>query len=593
MEVAADIAFEVSWEVCNKVGGIFTVVSSKVVPMLSHYKKENYFLVGPYFIKKAYGIFEEALPPDGIKRVFEKLRQKGIECHYGTWLTDGNPNTILVDFSKFTPSTNQIKTELWDWYKIDSLGTSYFDFDEPVVWSRAVGMLIEELANAWNGKKIVAHFHEWLAGSGLLYLKHKKAKVGTVFTTHATMLGRTLSSKNVNLYSALDSIDPMKAAYENAIHPKFLMEKACAANADAFTTVSEITGIEAEKLLGRKPDVLLLNGLNISNFPSFEEVSIKHKLFKSKMKEFMLYYFFPYYSFDIEDTLIFFIAGRYEFHDKGIDIFIRALGDLNKKLKEERSSKTVVAFFFVPGNIRGIKPALLESKTLFYDLKDGIDDDIDDIKNRIIYSLLAKKKLAQETLLDFSEIRKKILKIAISGIPPLSTHDLHDEDKDEILNALIANSLFNKEDDRIKVIYYPIYLTGADGLLDTSYYESMLGSHLGVFPSYYEPWGYTPLEAAALGVGSVTTDLSGFGRYIAKECPKGRLEGIFVLKRFNKSDAEVTEELSKTLYNFTSFSKQQRVENKIVARSIAQMCDWKNFVRFYIEAHNLAVSRVG
>jgi glycogen(starch) synthase len=296
----------------------------------------------------------------------------------------------------------------------------------------------------------------------------------------------------------------------------------------------------------------------------------------------------------LENALIYFIAGRYEFHDKGIDIFINALGKLNEILKEEKSNQTIISFFFVPGNIRGIKPSLLESKTKFKDIKDQIDENLGEIKNRIIHSLVSKEKLSQNSLFDKeiqSDMKTKIAKLTMKGTPPLSTHDLFNEDQDAILNAFKYVGLLNRKEDNVKVIFYPIYLTGADGLLDTSYYESMLGSHLGVFPSFYEPWGYTPLEAAALGVGSVTTDLAGFGRYICKECTQAKQPGVFTLKRFNKSDEDVTKELIDTLHNFTHLTKQQRVENKITARNIAKMADWKFFIKRYIEAHNLALKK--
>ena len=594
MKANADIFVEVSWEICNKVGGIYTVVSSKAAQMLSYYKQDSFFMVGPYFPKKAYGIFEEKLPPPEIKKVFEKLREMGIDCHYGVWNIQGEPIAILVDTANYQSQTNQIKKELWDQYQVDSLTTSFNDFGEPVLWGRAVGILLHELSKAYPRKKMVAQFHEWLAGSALLHLNNIKSRIGTVFTTHATMLGRTLATAGVNLYAELKNIDPQKEAFERGIQAKWLMEKECATNANVFTTVSEITGIEAEHLLGRKPDVLLFNGLDMAKFPSFEEVSIKHKLFKNKMKEFLLYYFFPYYSFDLANALLYFIAGRYEFHDKGIDIFISSLARLNNILKEEKSDQTIIAFFFVPGNIKGIRPELLQAKTQFQDVKDELEVDLPEIKNKILHALLSKKKLSQSTLFDkdiWKDLKTKIAKTKAKGNPPLSTHDLYNEETDEIISACKAQGLLNRKEDNVKIVYYPIYLTGADGLLNTSYYESMVGSHLGVFPSFYEPWGYTPLEAAALGVGSVTTDLAGFGRYISKEPSKSKQPGVWVLKRFNIPDNKVTDELTNTLHNFTHLTKQQRVENKIVARSLAQKADWKVFAKRYIEAHNLSIKK--
>jgi len=595
MEKEADYLFEVSWEICNKVGGIYTVVKSKAAEIMKYYK-ENYFAIGPFFPEKVAGEFQEKVPSDKLKQVFEKLRNIGIKCHYGSWLIKGEPNTILVDFGGFASKKDEIKTSLWQNFKIDSLNTQYFDFDEPVIWSYAVGKLIEEIKNSFNDKKIVAQFHEWLAGAGLLYLKHNDVKVGTVFTTHATILGRTMSFANEDLYELFDKINPEEKAYEYGIQAKYLTEKQSASNADVFTTVSEITAIEAEHLLGKKPEVLLPNGLDLKKFPTFEEASIKHQLYRERIKEFLLYYFFPYYSFDLDNTLLYFLCGRYEFRAKGIDIFIKALAKLNEKLKKEKSNKTIVAFFWVPGNIRSIKTQLLESRAFFEDIKGGIDDNMDRIKNKIIYSIASKKKIIEKNIFDedfMHENKKKVLKLMKNGNPALSTHDLHDEQNDSIIKAFNEAGLLNKKEDRVKVVFYPIYLTGADGLLDLSYYECMQGSHLGVFPSYYEPWGYTPLEAAALGVSSVTTDLAGFGRYVNEKSKQNKNPGIFVLKRLNKKDDEVVKELANSFYYFSSLSKQERIKNKMEAQRLSSLADWDVLIKNYIEAHNLAVRRIG
>ncbi len=590
----ADYFFEVSWEVCNKVGGIFTVVSSKAARMAEYYG-DKYFLVGPYFPDKAAGIFEEEMPPEEYKAVCEGLKAEGIICHFGKWLIKGNPHVILIEFTEFAKNTNGIKRHLWDAFGIDSLGTSYYDFDEPVVWSHAAGKVIAAYMSIMPKSRAVAQFHEWLAGAGLLYIKHSKLKIGTVFTTHATMLGRTLAGSGFDLYNRIDEISPDEEARNRGITPKHQMEKQCAANADVFTTVSEITGLEAEKLLGTKPHVILDNGLDMAKFPTFEQTSMKHHLFKVRIKDFILYHFFPYYSFDIDNTLIYFLAGRYEFHDKGIDIFIKALGMLNELLKKENSGRTIVAFFWVPGPIKGIKQSILENRAHYEDIKDSVDEEIDDIRHRLIHHFVAGQPINEQTMISEDarrEIKGKILKFKKkAGNPPLSTHDLHGEDSDLIINAFRQNGLDNSEAQRVKVIFYPIYLSGADGLLDTSYYESMIGSHLGVFPSFYEPWGYTPLEGAALGVPSVTTDLSGFGKYIQGIGLKKKFQGVFVLPRLGKTDDEVEKSLADTMYKFCSLSAHDRIENKIAARSIAEMADWESFAENYIKAHNLAVKK--
>jgi len=276
----------------------------------------------------------------------------------------------------------------------------------------------------------------------------------------------------------------------------------------------------------------------------------------------------------------------------GVDVMIKALGQLNQQLKEEKCEKTIVTFFWIPGNVKAIRPELLESKTYFNDVVETVEDAHEDIHNELLYLLTADKEITQDSLLsaDFvQDIKPKLRRLKRTGMPPLSTHELFDENQDAIINALRAAGLNNAEEDKVKAIFYPIYLTGADGLLDTSYYESMQGAHLGVFPSYYEPWGYTPLEAAALGVSSITTDLAGFGQYICQECKQDKTPGIWVLPRRKKPEEEITSALKEMMSSFVHFNAKERTENKIMAQKIAATADWKVFIANYVEAHNRAI----
>lgn len=591
MKSNADFLFETSWEVCNKVGGIYTVLKSKSSQMIKEYGKK-YFMIGPYFIKNAASQFIEESPPKDFKDIVKELREEGIELHYGKWIVEDKPSTFLIDFSKYTANNNSIKKELWESFRIDSLDSNYFDFDEPVIWAYTVGKFLEKVGKKFKNEKVVAHFHEWLSGAGLLYLKRNNSKVCTVFTTHATSLGRTISNSNINLYSILKDLNSDEKSYEFNVQSKHLLEKQSATNANVFTTVSEITGIESEVILGRKPDILLPNGLDMKKFPTFEEISISHKKLKSRIQEFLMYYFFPHYYFDLENTLIFFIAGRYEFYDKGIDVLIKSLSNLNKKLKNEKNSKNVVVFFWVPGNVQSVRSDLIENKTLFNDIDISLSEEIVDIKTKLLNSFLARKEISLKNLFDkkfLTELERKILRMEKrDSYPKLSTHRLHNEDTDTILNALKEFELTNKKEDKVKIIFYPIYLTGADGLLNTNYYESMQGSHLGIFPSVYEPWGYTPLECGALGVSSITTDLAGFGRYLQEE-HKNKNKGIYVLKRMDKSEEEIVNNLTSFMHKFTKLNKNSRIDNKIAARELASNADWNHFIKYYIEAHNLAI----
>ncbi len=591
-QAQADCLFEVSWEACNKVGGIYTVLQSKAKQMISHYDQQ-YFLIGPYFPEKIKGSFLEKAPPQCLKTAFTEMGKHGIKCHFGTWLIPEEPNIILIDFKDFWPRIDHIKTELWEEYKIDSLNSGHA-FNEPVVWGYAVGMLLEKIHSTCKKKNVVAHFHEWLSASGLLYLKKNQIKIGTVFTTHATTLGRTLSFNNIDFYSILNKIDPGKEVVKYNVKDKHQLETQAAQNCDVLTTVSEITSMEAERFLGRKPDILLLNGLDLEKYLTFEEITIKHRIQRDRLREFLLFYFFPYYTFDLKNTLFYFIVGRYEFRTKGIDIFIKSLAELNKKLIKSKSNKTIVTFFWIPTATKGINPEILESRELFQDIKDSLEEVSQETKEKILYATVEGKGITKETLFEkdfIFGIKKKLLKLKRKGLPPLSTHLLADP-QDPILKSLNEAGLTNKKSDKVKVVSYPIYLTGHDGLSNLDYQESIQACHLGVLPSFYEPWGYTPLETAALGVASVTTDLAGFGRYCQQLDINKKQFGIFTLERFNKTDEEEIQALSKFLYRFSRFSRKERVQNKMQARRIAARTDWKFFAENYIKAHNLAISKI-
>ncbi len=597
VKAKAGTFLEVSWEVCNKVGGIWTVITSKASQMKKYYK-DKYICIGPYFAEKVIGSFEENPAPKECREFCKELEEQGIILHFGKWLIKGEPRAILVDFTNFRFKTDDIKKELWENFKVDSLRSNYVEYNEPIVWSYAVGIVIQKLYDTFD-HKIIAQFHEWLTGPGLLYLKKNNVEVSTVFTTHATVMGRALASADIDLFSKPEKdkyqvqlMDIDKESYNYNTEAKHLLEKAAAKNSDIFTTVSEITGLEAKYILKREPDKILPNGLDNDKFPTFEEASIEHRTHRNHIREFVMYYFFPYYQFDIKNTLFFFLAGRYEFKNKGIDIFINSLAELNNKMKKEKSKKTVVAFIWVPTAIRGIKLDILENRTLFKDIKDGLQEESDEIDRNILYTLASKKKLKKENIFPKSfidENKKRLLKFKKKGKPPLMTHDIQ-QYGDAITDLLVKTGLDNKKDDKVKVIFYPIYLTGADGLLDLTYYESMQGGHLGVFPSFYEPWGYTPLEAAALGVSSVTTDLAGFGKFILSK-KKKKYPGIFVLERMNKEDKEIIGNLTDFMYKFTQFTRHDRVKNKIEAKKLAEKADWKKLSTNYIKAHNKAAEK--
>lgn len=588
----ADFLIEVSWEVCNKVGGIYTVIETKVNEIIKEYG-QNYLLIGPY-LNQNHSLFQEKAPPPELEAIFNDLKKQGIICHFGKWSIFGEPKVVLIDFFNYAYLNNPIKTELWDDFKIDSLGTNFYDFDQPILWGNAAGKFIQEYAKTLNNR-VAVQFHEWLTSSALLYLKKNNVKIAKLFTAHATVLGRVMAMNNIEIYNNIKSFDPLKESYRYNVQAKFLAEKAAALNADIFTTISEITALECQYFLGRKPDLLLPNGLNLEKFPTAEEAAIKHQIYREKIREFILLYFFPHYTFELEHTLIYFISGRYEFHNKGIDLLIESLARLNNKLKEENSQRTIVVFFWVPSGTVRIKPEILENKAYYEDIKNSIEENFSDVKHRITRNLISKINVQLTDLFlkdEIFEIDNKINKLKKSGLPALSTHDIVNEDNDTIINAFKKFDLANKPEDKVKVIFYPIYLNGADRLLDLEYREAMMGAHLGIFPSYYEPWGYTPLETAALGVAAITSDLGGFGQFLNSKHVQHKNPGIFVLNMLNKSKQERINEIYNTVYYFSNLSREDRIKNKLESKNLASLVDWKKLIKYYIKAHDKAIDKV-
>ena len=588
----ADLLVELSWEVCNKVGGIHTVLVSKAVLMQQYYP--NYLCIGPYIRSRAVYEYQQEPTPDDLQGVCEHLRLQGIIVHYGHWRIKGEPKVMLLEFNGLIPTKDQLKTWFWERFGVDSLGSGW-DFEEPLLWSWACSLLIEGLTkDSYQDKKIVTQHHEWMAGLSLLALKGRDVPVATVFTTHATMLGRSIAGHGEDIYSIIDHINPEEKAKELGVYNKHSTERSCAQNADVFTTVSEITGYEAEKFFGRKPDVLTLNGLDIQRFPTIEETSIKHVTNRDRLREYMMYHFFPHYhNFDLDHNIIMCIAGRYEYGNKGVDLFIEALARLNEELKSQDSNRTVTVFFWMMSVGQNPKAQILENKNYFRHIKNYVQWHSQDILSKVVKHFITSDDPAEENVYskEFMETMKNdVLHFRRDGNPLVSAFNLYNEEYDPMMNDLRRVGLDNGEDDRVKVVAYPVFLDGNDGLLDLSYFDALSGCHFAVFPSYYEPWGYTPLEAAALGVPTVTTDAAGFGRFIKPELTD-KNPGIYLVDRCGKSREAVIDQLHKTLSNFAKLHHTERVQNKINAKQASQLADWANFIKYYVKAHNLALEK--
>jgi phosphorylase/glycogen(starch) synthase len=523
--------FEVSWEVCNKVGGIFTVINSKISEAVRHFG-ENYFLIGPDL--KTNPDFEET-DEDCWNRIREGVAIKEIPCRFGRWKTPGEPKVILVSPGKKF-NRDQLLFEIWEDYGVDSIAGGW-DYVEPVMFSYASGAVIETIYNLIirpQEGEAVAHFHEWMCGAGLFCVKKRVPEIGTVFTTHATILGRTIAGSGMDLYTALEHISPQREASVYNISAKHSMEVATARESDCFTTVSEITATEAKNLLGRAPDIVLPNGLDMDRIPDYSIdrtdalKSRKHLLdFASKFlrKEFN------------DNTRIMIISGRYEFYNKGVDIFLHALSKLESEMT---SGQTVVVYICVLADHMAINPAAIQST--------GAPD---------------------------------------PTTPLITTHRLRNELMDPILGTCNSLGLKNLPQNKVNVIFVPAYLNGHDGIIDMTYYEALSGCDLGVFPSYYEPWGYTPLESAAHAVPTITTELAGFGRWVMTRI--GENKGVIILKRQGLSSEIVQKELIGELKFFLTSSPENLNTRRADARRIALEANWHEFYKCYIEAYDKAL----
>ena len=586
------LLFECAWEVCWQLGGIYTVLKTKVRATQEIWG-DRYFLVGPYNPTTA-AIEFESRPPEGfVKTLMERLREADLPCHFGRWLVAGRPQVILLDYRARFSSLDIDQYVLWKDHGISTLAGDG-EVNEVVAFGFALTELFRILTEAISGRRVIAHFHEWMAGVAVPRIAHLRYPVATVFTTHATLLGRYLAADNPDFYTQLPHIDPDAAAAHYNIYPRFAIERAAAHAATVFTTVSEVTAVETEKLLGRLPDVILPNGLNIQRFAALHEFQNLHRQFKEHIHEFVIGHFFPSYTFDLDKTLYVFTSGRYEYRNKGTDLFIEALSRLNQRLKGLQDRPTIIAFIITRAATKNINVGTLQNRLMFEDLTDTCED-IEEMMGRKLVEATSMGRIPEyrELLPEDAVVR---LKRAIhawrsSRQPTIVTHDLVDDANDPILRHLRHRGLFNAADDPVKIVFHPDFVTATSPLIGLDYENFVRGCHMGIFPSYYEPWGYTPMECVALGLPAVTTDLSGFGAYVQRHVRDSQEQGVLVLNRSSKSFDEVTEDLVNYLYGFVQLNRRQRIELRNHVERLSEMFDWSALIKHYEQAHELALDR--
>jgi glycogen(starch) synthase len=586
------LLFEVAWEVCWQLGGIYTVLRTKAASMQAAWG-QRYCLIGPYNPTTAAIEFEEQPTEGFIRQTLDRLRETGIPCHYGRWLVHGRPQVILLDYRARFEHLNDDKYLMWKDHGI-SIPPSDGEVNETVAFGFTVAEFFRALRQIVTDRAILGHFHEWMGGVAVPRVAHLKLDVATVFTTHATLLGRYLASDNPNFYNDLPWINPDAEAGRFGIHPRFAIERAAAHASTVFTTVSRVTALETEKLLGRAPDVILPNGLNIHRFAATHEFQNLHQEYKQHIEQFVMGHFFPSYAFDLDRTLYLVTSGRYEYRNKGMDLFIEALYRLNQRLKGQSDPPTIVAFIITRAPVRSINVDVLQNQSLFDDLREACRS-VEHQMGQKLFEAAAHGRLPdpKELIEEDSRVRlKRAMQVwRTSRRPLIVTHDLVDDATDPVLNHLRHRQLFNSADDPVKVVFHPEFVTATSPLIHLDYEQFVRGCHLGVFPSYYEPWGYTPMECAALGLPAITTDLSGFGAYVQGHVADYQDQGIVVINRRTQSFDQSADEVADYLLQFCQLTRRERIEQRNRVERLSELFDWSMMATHYAEAHEMALRR--
>ncbi len=559
---------EVSWEACNQVGGIYTVLRSKTPTLVSKFG-ENYCLVGPNVNPSVATEFEEnPKATDVYGKAVKKLNEMGFDVKYGSWLVTGRPNIILINPFSVYNRLGEIKYLFWEHHNID-LPEHDDLLNQVVAFGYVVKVLFETLASISGSKKIIAHFHEWMAGVSIPELRKEKVKASIVFTTHATLLGRYLAMNDPEFYNHLPFFNWEVEARNFNIQAAVSIERAAAHGAHVFTTVSEVTARECLYLLGRDPDVVTPNGLNISRFALQHEFQSLHLKYKEKIHQFVMAHFFQHYTFDLDNTLYFFTSGRFEFRNKGFGLTLEALARLNYRMQKHNIDKTIVMFFITKQPYHSINPAVLHSRALMEELRHSCTAIEKQVGNKLFYAAAGIADNRLPLLNDFVDdywrlrFRRTLQSWKTNALPLVVTHNLVNDTDDPILVFLRSANLVNSRNDKVKIVYHPDFITPTNPLWGIEYDQFVRGCHLGIFPSYYEPWGYTPLESIARGVPAVTSNLSGFGDYVLKTIPSANEKGVFVIDKINKTFDESAQQLADYLFEFVKKEQARSCGNTI------------------------------
>lgn len=539
--VKPDYIFESSWEVCNKVGGIYTVLSTRAKTLQEEFPDKIIFIGPDCWGDKKNPFF---IPDSSILKEWQESTT--LKVKVGRWDIPGKPISILVDFAPFFAEKDSIYGKLWEDFQVDSLH-AYGDYDEASMFSYAAGLVVESLYKflKLENKKVIYQANEWMCGLGALYIKKNIPAIGTIFTTHATSIGRSIAGNNKPLYEYLWAYNGDQMAGELNMQSKHSIEKQTAWNVDCFTTVSDITATECKELIDKPVDIVLPNGFEDDFIPKGSEFTKKRNAARKallKLANVLTGSQFP------NDTLIVGTSGRYEFRNKGIDVFIEAMNRLNH---DEKLQKPVLAFLEVPA---------------------WVGDPRKDVLERL---QKAKGVNTYDTPLDL----------------PMITHNLYNMSDDKVINMMKNYNMWNRKEDKVKVIFIPSYLNGDDGILNMPYYDVIIGKDLTVYPSYYEPWGYTPLESVAFSVPCITTDLAGFG--VWANTIKGAYseieDGVKTIHRTDYNYSEVADAIKDTVLKYSGFTPAQVKKCRAKASQLSKKALWKKFIKYYYQAYDIAL----
>jgi len=592
--------FEAAWEVCNKVGGIYTVIRSKAQAQTEKWG-DRVCLIGPYFPATAETELEEMTPTPSVALAIKNTQaQLGVKIHFGKWLINGNPKCILfeVNSDRDWKHRNEALALLWESNRISIPDHDKESMDVVLFGFYTAKFLANFTQTAHH--KTIAHFHEWQSGVGQLLVAHLKLPVATVFTTHATMLGRYLCAEGkFDFYNNLPAINAEHEAHRFCIAHRHRIEQQCAQGATVFTTVSDVTKWEAQYTLGRQAEYILPNGLQLDKtVAALHEFQVKHAASKEIISEFVRGHFYgpSMKTIDTDKILYLFTAGRYEFLNKGVDMFLEALAILNRRLRAEGSDITVVAFLIMPAKTAGYNVDTLTGSNIVRKMRDSIQNILPSISERMNKALLHGELPKPAELISADEmitLKRSLLASRRSSLPPVVTHNMVEEGSDQVLEAIRRLGLINNLEDRVKVVFHPQFVNAANPVLPLDYDQFTRGCHLGVFCSYYEPWGYTPAECAVAGVPSISSNLSGFAKYIENNHDLASREdsGIFIVDRHFKAPHESIDQLADIFYKFTKMTRRQRIEMRNKCERLSQELDWDILTEYYETARSEAELR--